>query len=181
MKFTETPLRGAYVIELEKRGDDRGFFARAFCEREFKEHGLNPHIAQINNSYSRHRGTLRGLHYQLAPKAEEKTIRCIRGALFDTIIDLRPDSSTYLQHFGIELTAENRTMLYVPKGFAHGFQMLEDHTETLYLSTEFYSAEHERGIRYNDPKFGIRWPMEPTVISDKDRQQRDFDPEFHLK
>jgi len=181
MKFTETPLRGAFVIELEKRGDERGFFARSFCEREFQQHGLNSHIVQINNSFSRYRGTLRGLHYQLAPKAEDKVIRCIRGALFDAIIDLRPDSATYLKHFTIELTAENRTMLYVPKGFAHGFQMLEDHTETLYLTTEFYSAEHERGLRYNDPKFGIRWPMEPTVISDKDRNQRDFDPAFHLQ
>jgi dTDP-4-dehydrorhamnose 3,5-epimerase len=181
MKFTETPLRGAYVIELEKRGDDRGFFARFFCEREFEQHGLNPHIVQINTSFSKQRGTLRGMHYQLAPKAEDKVVRCIRGALFDAIIDLRPESPTYLRHFTIELTAENRTMLYVPKGFAHGFQMLEDDTETLYLVTEFYSAPHERGIRYNDPKFNIRWPMEPTVISDKDRAHPDFNPEIHLK
>jgi dTDP-4-dehydrorhamnose 3,5-epimerase len=181
MKFTETPLPGAYVIELEKRGDDRGFFARFFCEREYQAHNLNHKIVQINNSLSRVKGTLRGMHYQLAPKSEDKIIRCLRGALFDAIIDLRPDSPTFLKHFAIELTAENRTMLYVPKGFAHGFLTLADDTESFYLVTEFYSPEHERGVRYNDPKFGIRWPMEPVLISDKDRNQPDFNPAIHLK
>lgn len=181
MKFTETPLKGACVIELEKRGDDRGFFARFFCEREYQAHQLNPKIVQINNSLSRIKGTLRGMHYQLAPKAEDKVVRCLRGALFDAIIDLRPDSPTYLQHFTIELTAENRTMLYVPKGFAHGFLTLAEDTETFYLATEFYSPELERGVRYNDPKFGIRWPFEPAVISDKDRNHPDFNPAIHLK
>lgn len=181
MKFTETPLKGVYLIELEKRGDDRGFFARFFCEREYQQHGLNHHVAQINTSLSRDRGTLRGLHYQLAPKAEDKITRVIRGALFDAIIDLRPDSPTFLQHHAVELSAENRTMLYVPKGCTHGFMTLADDTETLYLVTEFYSPEHERGIRYNDPKFGIRWPMEPVVISDKDRNHPDFNPATHLK
>lgn len=181
MKFTETPLKGACVIELEKRGDDRGFFARFFCEREYQAHHLNPKIVQINNSLSRIKGTLRGMHYQLAPKAEDKVVRCLRGALFDAIIDLRPDSPTYLQHFTIELTAENRTMLYVPKGFAHGFLTLAEDTETFYLATEFYSPELERGVRYNDPKFGIRWPFEPAVISDKDRNHPDFNPAIHLK
>lgn len=181
MKFTETPLKGAFVIELEKRGDDRGFFARFFCEREFQRHGLNHHIVQINNSLSRFKGTLRGMHYQLAPKAEDKIIRCLRGALFDAIIDLRPESPTFLKHFAIELTAENRTMLYVPKGFAHGFMTLEPDTEAFYLVTEFYAPDRERGIRYNDPKFGIRWPLEPAVISDKDKNQPDFNPEIHLK
>ena len=181
MKFIETPLKGAYVIELEKRGDDRGFFARFFCEREYQAHGLNSHIVQINNSLSRVKGTLRGMHYQLAPKAEDKVIRCLRGALFDAIIDLRPDSPTFLKHFTIELTAENRTMLYVPKGFAHGFLTLTEDTESFYLVTEFYSPEKERGVRYNDPKFGIRWPMEPVVISDKDRHQPDFNPAIHLQ
>jgi dTDP-4-dehydrorhamnose 3,5-epimerase len=181
MKFTETPLKGAYVIELERRGDDRGFFARFFCEREYQARRLNAKIVQINNSLSRVSGTLRGMHYQLAPKAEDKIIRCLRGALFDAIIDLRPDSPTFLQHFTIELTAENRTMLYVPKGFAHGFLTLADDTESFYLVTEFYSPEHERGIRYNDPKFGIRWPLEPTVVSDKDRTRPDFDPVIHLR
>ena len=180
MKFTETPLKGAFVIELEKRGDDRGFFARFFCEREYQAHGLNPGIVQINNSFSKLKGTLRGMHYQLAPKAEDKIFRCVRGAIFDAIIDLRPYSPTILKSFVIELTAENRTMLYIPKGFAHGFMTLADDTETFYLVTEFYSPEHERGIRYNDPKFGIRWPLEPAVISDKDRRLPDFNPAIHL-
>ncbi|HZT22863.1 MAG TPA: dTDP-4-dehydrorhamnose 3,5-epimerase [Verrucomicrobiae bacterium] len=181
MKFTETPLPGAYVIELEKRGDDRGWFARFFCEREFARHQLNPRIVQANNSFSRHRGTLRGMHYQLPPRAEDKIVRCLRGALFDAIIDLRPESPTFLKHFTIELTAENRTMLYVPKGFAHGFITLEPDTEVFYLVTEFYAPDYERGIRYNDPKFGIRWPLPPAVISDKDRNHPDFDPALHLQ
>ena len=181
MKFTETPLKGAYVIELEKRGDDRGWFARFFCEREFKQHGLNYHIVQANNSTSKYKGTLRGMHYQLAPKAEDKIIRCLRGALFDAIVDLRHDSPTFLKHFSIELTAENRTMIYVPKGFAHGFMTIEPDTEAFYLVTEFYAPESERGLRYNDPKVGIRWPMEPVVISDKDKNQPDFNPDIHLK
>jgi dTDP-4-dehydrorhamnose 3,5-epimerase len=181
MKFIETPLPGAFVIELEKRGDDRGFFARFFCERECQQHGLNHHLVQINNSFSRTRGTLRGMHYQLAPRAEDKIFRCLRGAIFDAIIDLRPDSPTFRKSFTVELTAENRTMLYIPKGFAHGFMTLADDTETLYLVTEFYSPEHERGIRYNDSQFGIRWPLAPTVISDKDRNLPDFNPSTHLK
>ena len=181
MKFTETTIQGVFIIDLEKRGDDRGFFARLFCEREFQQHGLNPRIVQDNNSDSRDRGTLRGIHYQLAPKAEDKTFRCVRGSLFDVVIDLRPQSPTFLQHFTVELTAENRTMIHVPQGCANSFMTLEDHTEIFYLSSEFYSPEHERGIRYNDPKLGIRWPMEPVVISDKDRQHPDFNPETRLK
>lgn len=181
MKFTEAPLKGVFIIELEKRGDDRGFFARYFCEREFQAHGINPKIVQINNSLSRQRGTLRGIHYQLAPKAEDKTFRCLRGALLDVAIDLRPDSPTFLKHFALELTAENRTMIHVPQGCANSFMTLTDDTETLYLVSEFYSPQHERGIRYNDPALGIRWPMEPTVISDKDKNHPDFKPETHLK
>ena len=181
MKFTGTPLKGACVIELEKRGDERGFFARFFCEREYQQHGLNHKIVQINNSFSKHRGTLRGMHYQLPPRAEDKIFRCLRGAIFDAIIDLRPDSPTFLKHFTVELTAENRAMLYIPKGFAHGFMTLTDDTETLYLVTEFYSPECERGIRYNDPMFGICWPLEPVVISDKDRNLPDFNPATSLK
>jgi dTDP-4-dehydrorhamnose 3,5-epimerase len=181
MKFTETPLPGAFVIELEKRGDDRGFFARFFCEREFAQHGLNHQIVQINNSSSKFPGTLRGMHYQLAPKAEDKVVRCIHGALLDVIIDLREDSPTFTKHFSVELSAENRKTLYVPKGFAHGFITLQPDTEAFYLLTEFYSPEHERGIRYNDPKFGIPWPMAPTVISDKDAKHPDFNPAVHLK
>jgi dTDP-4-dehydrorhamnose 3,5-epimerase len=181
MKFTETPLAGAFVIELEKRGDERGWFARAFCTREFQAHGLNHQIVQANNSFSAVKGTLRGMHYQLAPKAEDKIFRCIRGGIFDAIIDLRPESPTYLKSFTIELNAENRLALYIPKGFAHGFMTLVENTEVFYFVTEFYSPEHERGIRYNDPKFGIRWPLEPAVISDKDRNLKDFDPGTHLK
>ena len=181
MKFTETSLKGTFVIELEKRGDDRGFFARYFCAREYEQHGLDHRIIQINNSLSKYRGTLRGMHYQLAPKAEDKVVRCIRGALLDVIIDLRPDSPTFKRHFKIELTAENRSMLYVPKGFAHGFMTLAEDTEALYLATEFYSPEHERGVRWNDPQFGIDWPITPVIISDKDRSQADFQPEIHLR
>jgi dTDP-4-dehydrorhamnose 3,5-epimerase len=181
MKFTETPLKGAFVMDLEKRGDDRGFFARFFCEREYQQHGLDHKIVQANTSFSKYRGTLRGMHYQLAPKGEDKIVRCLRGALLDVIIDLRPDSPTFKKHFKIELTAENRSMLYVPKGFAHGFITLTEDTEAFYLVTEFYAPECERGVRWNDPQFGISWPMEPVVISDKDRAHPDFKPETHLR
>ena len=180
MIFTETPLTGAYLIDLEKRGDERGFFARAFCEREFASHGLVTHFVQINNSLSARQGTLRGMHYQLAPKAETKVVRCIRGALHDIILDLRDASPTFGQSFGAELTAENHRMMYVPKGFAHGFFTLADDTEALYLVDEFYAPESERGIRWDDPRFAIRWPAQPNVISDKDRNFPDFDPAWHL-
>lgn len=175
MKFTETPLVGAWVIDLEKRGDDRGFFARVFCEREFEEHGLVTRFVQVNNSLSADRGTLRGMHYQLPPRAETKLVRCIRGALYDQILDLRPDSPTCGKSFGVELTAENRTMLYVPKGFAHGFVTLEPDTEAFYFVDEFYAPELERGVRYDDPQFDLSWPVEPAVISDKDRERPDYD------
>ena len=181
MEFKETPLKGAWVIDLQKRGDERGFFARVFCRNEFAEHDLATNFVQINNSLAGTKGTVRGMHYQLAPKAETKVVRCIKGALYDVIIDLREGSETFGQHFGIELTADNRTMLYVPKGFAHGFMTLTDDTEALYLVDEFYGPDRERGIRHNDPKFGIEWPLEPTIISDKDKGWPDFNPEFHLK
>ena len=181
MKFTETRLKGVFVIELEKRGDDRGFFARLFCENEFRQHGLNPRIVQMNNSLSATRGTLRGIHYQLPPKAEDKTFRCVRGALFDVVIDLRPNSPTFLKHVAVELTAENRTMIHVPQGCANSFMTLADDVEIFYFTSEFYSPQHERGIRYNDPALGIKWPMPPTVISDKDKNFADFKPETHLK
>ena len=181
MKFTETILKGVFVIELEKRGDDRGFFARLFCENEFKQHGLNPKIVQMNNSLSTTRGTLRGIHYQLAPKGEDKTFRCVSGALFDVVIDLRPDSPTFLKHVAVELTAENRKMIHVPQGCANSFMTIEDHTEIFYFTSEYYSPQHERGIRYNDPALGIKWPMAPVVISDKDTKHPDFKPETHLK
>lgn len=180
MIFTETPLNGAFLIDLEKRGDERGFFARAFCEREFANHGLITRIVQANNSLSAQKGTLRGMHYQLAPKAETKIVRCLRGALHDTILDLRPSSPTFGQSFGADLTAENRRMIYVPKGFAHGFITLTDDTEAFYLVDEFYAPECERGIRWNDPRFAIHWPGQPVVISDKDHNYRDFDPAWHL-
>jgi dTDP-4-dehydrorhamnose 3,5-epimerase len=180
MIFTETPIPGAYLIDLEKRGDDRGFFARGFCEREFAGHQLANRFVQVNNSLSAERGTLRGLHYQLSPKAETKLVRCIRGALYDLILDLRPGSATFGQSFGAELTAENRRMMYVPKGFAHGFITLTDDTEAFYFVDEFYAPELERGVRWNDPRFQIQWPIAPVVLSDKDAHQRDFDPAWHL-
>jgi dTDP-4-dehydrorhamnose 3,5-epimerase len=181
MKFNETPLIGSYVIELEMKGDERGFFARAFCKNEFSELNLNNDIVQINNSLSADKGTLRGMHYQLSPKAEDKIVRCIKGALYDVIIDLREDSPTFKYWFGVELTAENRKMLFIPKGFAHGFVTLEDSTEAFYLVTEYYAPEQERGIRYNDPIFNIKWPIDPLIISEKDKNHPDFDPKIHLQ
>jgi len=180
MIFNQTPLPGAYTIELERRGDARGFFARVFCEREFAQHGLVTHFVQVNNSTSAERGTLRGMHYQLMPKAETKLVRCIRGALLDVILDLRADSPTFGKSFGAELSAENRRMMYVPKGFAHGFLTLEPDTEAFYFVDEFYAPEQERIVRYDDPRFGIEWPSAATVMSDKDRNARDFDPSYHL-
>ncbi len=180
MIFHDTPLPGAYIIEPEKRGDDRGFFARSFCTAEFAEQKLSTHFVQVNNSLSAFKGTLRGMHYQLHPKAETKLVRCIRGSLWDVILDLRPDSTHFGHHFGAELTADNRLMMYAPKGFAHGFVTLEDNTEVFYFVDEFYAPDHERGIRWNDPRFGIDWPLQPVVLSDKDRDQRGFDSRWHL-
>jgi dTDP-4-dehydrorhamnose 3,5-epimerase len=180
MVFSETRIPGAFLIDLEKRGDERGFFARAFCAKEFTACGLITRFVQVNNSLSAQKGTLRGMHYQLAPTAETKMVRCIRGALYDVILDLRPGSPTFGQSFGAELSAENRRMLYVPKGFAHGFITLADDTEAFYLVDEFYDPACERGIRWNDPKFKIAWPLQPTVVSEKDVNHRDFDPAWHL-
>ena len=180
MIFTETPIPGSFLIDLEKRGDDRGFFARAFCEKEFAKAGLVDRFVQINNSLSGQKGTLRGMHYQLAPAAETKVVRCIRGSLYDVILDLRKESPTFGKSFGAELSAENWRMMYVPKGFAHGFITLTDDAEAFYLVDEFYSPSHERGVRWNDPKFAIEWPIAPVVLSDKDANQRDFDPAWHL-
>ena len=179
MNFHETPLVGARLIELEKRGDDRGFFARVFCEKEFARAGLVTRFVQVNNSLSGKRGTLRGMHYQLTPSAEVKIVRCIRGALFDAIVDLRPDSPTFGKWFGAELNDQNRLMMYVPRGFAHAYLTLAENTEALYFSSEFYAPSCERGIRWNDPRFKIQWPMEPTEISEKDSQWPDFDPQLH--
>ena len=179
MKFHPTPLDGAYTIELEKRGDERGFFARLFCQKEFEAAGLAMSVLQINNSLSAKAGTLRGMHYQLAPAAEIKVVRCVRGALFDAIVDLRPDSPTFGTWFGTELSAENRRMLLVPQGCAHGFLTLTDDTEAFYLVSAFYAPELERGVRYDDPRFGIEWPTRPAEVSPKDRDWPDFDPVFH--
>jgi dTDP-4-dehydrorhamnose 3,5-epimerase len=180
MIFTETPLKGAWTIGLQKRGDDRGFFARVFCRREFEDHGLVTEFVQVNNSLSGQKGTLRGMHYQLAPKAETKLVRCIRGAFYDVMLDLRPESLTFGESFGVELSAENRVMLYVPKGFGHGFITLTESAEALYFVDEFYAPEMERIVRWNDPRFAIKWPAFPEVLSDKDRNARDFDPSYHL-
>lgn len=180
MKFRETVLKGAYLIDLEQRADERGFFARSFCKQEYRQLALDSNIVQINNSFSARKGTLRGMHYQLAPKAETKIIRCIRGGIYDAILDLRPDSSTFGKHFAAELSSENRTMLYVPKGFAHGFLSLVDDTEIVYFVTEYYDQMHERCIRWNDLRFSIPWPFEPAMISEKDTNQCDFVPQYHL-
>jgi len=175
--FRETSLKDAFIIEHEKIEDERGFFARAWCKKEFQAHGLNPSLVQINLSFSKKRGTLRGIHYQAAPHEETKLFRCIRGAIYDVIIDLRPGSPTYLKWIGIELTADNRKMLYVPEGFAHGYQTLIDNTEVLYPVSQFYSPESERGVRWNDPTFGIEWAKtDNLVMSEKDKNWPDYLP-----
>lgn len=174
MKFTETNLKGAYVLEINKLKDERGFFGRSWCMNELKEYGLNTNIAQANTSFSRKKGTLRGMHYQNDPYQETKLIRCTRGSIYDVIIDLRPTSPTYKQWFGIELTQDNYKMLYVPEDFAHGFITLEDDTEVTYLVTEFYTPGAEAGIRWNDAQFNIKWPLDPKVISEKDKIHPDF-------
>lgn len=180
MIFTETPLNGVYVIELEKHEDERGFFARVFCVSEFRAHDLASNFVQVNNSLTATKGTLRGMHYQLPPKAETKVVRCIRGAFWDVVLDLREGSPTFGRWFGTELSAENRRMMYAPKGFAHGFITLTGNTEALYFVDEFYAPEQERGIHWNDPEFKIEWPVEPVVISEKDDKWPEFDPAYHL-
>jgi len=174
MIFSETRLKGSFVIELERLEDARGFFARTWCQREFEAHGLEPRLAQCNVSVSKARGTLRGLHYQVAPYAEAKLVRCTSGSIYDVVVDLRRESPTFTQHIAVTLTGENHKMLYVPKGFAHGFLTLEDNTAVFYQMSEFYSPEHSRGVRWNDPAFGIAWPLAAGVISDRDRSYPDF-------
>lgn len=174
MIFQETNLKNAYLIELQRLEDERGFFARAWCQREFTEHGLNPHLVQCNISFNKKKGTLRGMHYQLAPYEEAKLVRCIHGAIYDVIIDLRPASPTFKQYFGATLTAEARNMLYVPEGFAHGFLTLEDNTEIFYQMSEFYAPDYARGLRWNDPAFSIEWPAPVQVISERDAAYPDF-------
>jgi len=174
MIFRACELDGAYVIEHDPKIDERGFFARAFCVDEFNAHGLNPKVAQCNLSFNRERATLRGMHYQASPHQEAKLVRCIAGQIYDVIVDLRPRSSTFRKWFGAELSAENRWMLYVPEGFAHGYLTLTDNAEIFYQVSEFYAPRSERGVRWNDPAFGIRWPLEPRVLSAKDAALPDF-------
>lgn len=169
MIFTQTTLKGAFVIEPKRKEDERGFFARTFCQKQFEAHGLNPRLAQCNISFNKNTGTLRGMHYQVAPHEESKLVICIRGAIYDVIIDLRPDSPTYCQWFAVELSAENYKMLYVPECFAHGFQTLEDNTVVLYQISEFYHPEYTRGVRWDDTVFRITWPLSNPIISIKDK------------
>ena len=179
MKFHEAPIFGAHVIEPERRGDTRGFFARVFCEEEFAAAGVETRFAQINNSLSARQGTLRGLHYQLAPSAEVKVARCVQGSIYYVVADLRPDSPSFRQWFGVELNSDNRLMMYVPRGCATAMLTLSDNAEALYLASDFYAPERERGLRYDDPWLGIAWPAKPTEISPKDRAWPDFDPKYH--
>ena len=179
MIFTETVLSGAYVIDLEPQADERGFFARIWCAREFAGRGLESRLVQSSVSVNTRRGTLRGIHYQAPPHAEVKLVRCTRGAVFDVIIDLRPDSATYLRPFGIELTAENRLALYIPKGFAHGFQTVVDDTEVFYHMSEVYVAAAGRGLRWNDPTFGVPWPIVPPILLARDATYPDFARDEH--
>jgi dTDP-4-dehydrorhamnose 3,5-epimerase len=175
MIFTETKLKGAFQIDIERREDSRGFFARVFCQREFEAHGLKPTIAQANIAYNRRAGTIRGMHFQFPPAAETKLVRCTRGAILDIIVDLRPESSTYLQHVGVELSEENCRALYVPERFAHGYQVLRDDTETSYQVGEFYALGSESGLLFSDPRLELQWPLPVAVISDKDQCWRSLD------
>ena len=174
MKFIETKLKGAFVVEIEKLADDRGFFARSSCQKEFEVHGLTARVVQANVSFNFKKGTMRGMHYQIAPHQECKLVRCTRGAVHDVIIDLRPESPTYKQWVGVELTADNYTMFFVPEDFAHGYITLVDNTEITYQVSQFYTPGSEKGIRFNDPTFNIQWPLDVSVISDKDRDWPDF-------
>lgn len=181
MIFVEAKLKGAYIIDPEKLVDCRGFFVRTWCRREFEAHGLDAGLAQCSVSMSRKRGTLRGMHYQAAPHEETKLVRCVSGSVYDVIIDLRPESRTFLQHLPVVLSAENYRTLYVPKGFAHGFQTLEDNTEVLYQMSEFYYPECARGVRWDDPAFDIRWPEAERTIIERDLGYPDFDVSTHLE
>ena len=174
MQFTETMLGGAYLVELEPRADERGFFARTFCQREFAKRGLNPCVAQCNLSVNQKEGTLRGMHWQAAPYQEAKLVACPKGAIYDVIVDLRPDSPTYLKWESFELSAANRGMLYIPEDFAHGFLTLEDDTEVIYWMSEFYEPQSARGFRWDDPAVGIKWPKGEKIISPKDAEFPDL-------
>ena len=172
MIFTETRLKGAFIIDLDRKTDERGFFARAFCQNEFREHGLKPIIAQANLASNAKKGTVRGMHFQYPPAAESKLVRCTRGAILDIIVDLRPESPTYLEHVAVELNEDNMTALYVPERFAHGYQTLRDNTDTSYQVGEFYTPNAEGGLRYADTRLGLRWPLPVSVISTKDQAFR---------
>lgn len=174
MNFIETTLRGAFVIEPYRIEDERGFFARTFCRREFEAHGLNSNLVQCSVSFNRKRSTLRGMHFQVAPHAETKLVRCTRGAIYDVIVDLRPDSRMFCRWFGIELSADNQLALYIPEGIAHGFQTLQDETEVFYQISESYSPECAGGVRWNDPAFAIQWPIANPVISARDQTHSEF-------
>lgn len=174
MLFTETYLKGAYIIDLDLHEDERGFFARSWCQKEFEENGLNPKLVQCNISFNKQRGTLRGIHYQAAPYQEAKLVRCTSGAMYDVIVDLRPDSTTFKRWLATELTASNHRALYIPKDFAHGFQTLTDNTEVFYQMSEFFYPEAARGIRWDDPTFNIQWPAEILVVSEKDKSYLDW-------
>lgn len=174
MEFIETTLPGAFLLRLKKIEDDRGFFARAWCREEFTKHGLNPAMVQLNTAFSHRRGTLRGMHYQEVPYAEAKCVRCTRGSIYDVIIDLRPESATRGQWYGVELTPENGLMLYAPEGFAHGYQTLTDQAEMYYLTSAFYAPSAARGVRYDDPAFSINWPLPVSMVSEADRKWPDY-------
>ena len=175
MIFTETKLKGAFIIEIEKLEDERGFFGRSWCVNEMKDHGINVNILQANVSFNKYKGTLRGMHYQIAPYGESKLVRCSRGSIFDVIIDLRPDSPTYKQWIGVELSQDNYKMLFVPVDFAHGFITLEEDTEVTYMMSEIFVPGAGATIRWNDPAFNIKWPFEPLIMSEKDKKQTDFE------
>jgi dTDP-4-dehydrorhamnose 3,5-epimerase len=177
MFFSPAPLDGVFVIEMQKFEDERGYFARSWCSKEFAEHHLEANLVQCSVSFNRTAGTLRGMHFQIPPHGETKLVRCTRGALFDVALDLRPHSPTFLKWFGVELTVDNGKMLYIPKGFAHGFQTLADETDVLYQMADFYIPDAARGVRWNDPLFGIKWPRTTTVISQRDREYPDSAPE----
>jgi dTDP-4-dehydrorhamnose 3,5-epimerase len=167
--FTETKLAGAFIVDLDPHEDERGFFARSWCADEFQRHGLNPRLVQCNISFNQKRGTLRGMHYQIAPHEEAKLVRCTRGAIFDVMIDLQIASPTYCQWVAVELTAENHRAVYVPEGFAHGFQTLTDDVEVFYQMSDFFFPDLARGVRWNDPAFGITWPISDVIVSEKDQ------------
>ena len=175
MLFKETSLKGAFIVDVELREDERGFFARSWCENEFKEHGLTPHLAQCNISFNKKLGTLRGMHYQVSPFVEAKLVRCTKGAIYDVIVDLRPESPTFKQWFRVELTEENHRSVFIPAGFAHGFQTLQDNSEVFYQMSEFYHPECARGVRWNDPAFGIDWPIDQQIISQRDQEYPNFE------